>query len=829
MERPRTLPSFDGPRSVRRPAQNASAQPAKRSKLQDARHIRTQPPSAVLEDGRLDLAKFLDSRKVEIDALETSMQKCTSANNTRAFQQVPRAMRRRTASHNPKRVPRRLRDRARHEQLSSNAPTVEARKRRPKTTRAHLRREMAKICDSQGDSHRHATMTESGQEDDPNTCDAQGEGLEANNSVGDYMINKMQKHAGPRLPTHLWHKKRAFIPAKPYWGFSIPQTPTEKCYRATHRASTQQGAVVWDMTYMSTIGLEGVDDHIKRLLEECVPEVGSFGQQWRAGKRHETFRIHKKVNGSWRFVCPATMIWNPDFRRSAQPEKPRKVFIRIHPSCFEEVHDYLLAVIREKSLPLHIEDLRFEVGSIELAGSGSTEALLGVLQPYDDKDGTEDANVRIFKSFNAFTEPSVLHTGALLAFGIKDPRLAYPPKNILASKLNTATAVMDTLANWAVEQGDPKPIALFDKDCRMRASLHPKSVLDPRKSNDIAGQALPATPHDRPIPIMLLASSGAVTYGNSQAMRPGVWTLLAPWDCVLSIWYSLVHYPLSGGNNPRFGGLDEYRQVLAEQQSPWFPGDFPTTDAGWAWELQQRQHRGHVWSTLPRGKRVAFESVRLGAARQGEEGSGHACDWEYLIDLQGFERRVLPKDQPPIDLMNADDFNSKLQLKIRPPATSTIIASIRLVGRGVVRECARVYRLPDSTSPLREQWLQQKETKKPWSSAQKASNASGQTRRGLILKSLLETERPYPKPAANVEDIGAHPICPNSTELMGFVTTGQFNLSQGRPTAIASLMAIKALEALWNNPLSDEGKYCIVRNVGESVGWLARWEAYISG
>jgi hypothetical protein len=43
------------------------------------------------------------------------MQKVKKTLNTRAFQQVPRHMRRRTASHNAKKVPRRLRKRAERE------------------------------------------------------------------------------------------------------------------------------------------------------------------------------------------------------------------------------------------------------------------------------------------------------------------------------------------------------------------------------------------------------------------------------------------------------------------------------------------------------------------------------------------------------------------------------------------------------------------------------------------------------------------------------------------------------------------------------------------
>ncbi len=88
----------------------------KRQKAQDARHIPVQSRDvAVSATGELDVASFLKAREFEINALEKSMQKARKGLTQRAFQQVPRAMRRRTASHNVKKVPRRLRRRAERE------------------------------------------------------------------------------------------------------------------------------------------------------------------------------------------------------------------------------------------------------------------------------------------------------------------------------------------------------------------------------------------------------------------------------------------------------------------------------------------------------------------------------------------------------------------------------------------------------------------------------------------------------------------------------------------------------------------------------------------
>ena len=96
------------------PTQNR-ARDAKRVKLWDARSILAQTTDAALKNGELDLQAFLKSREFEIKALQDGMEKSKKFLTTRAFQQVPRDMRRRTASHNVKRVPGRLQKRAKRE------------------------------------------------------------------------------------------------------------------------------------------------------------------------------------------------------------------------------------------------------------------------------------------------------------------------------------------------------------------------------------------------------------------------------------------------------------------------------------------------------------------------------------------------------------------------------------------------------------------------------------------------------------------------------------------------------------------------------------------
>jgi ribonuclease P/MRP protein subunit POP1 len=104
-----------------------------------------------------------------------------------------------------------------------------------------------------------------------------------------------------------------------------------------------------------------------------------------------------------------------------------------------------------------------------------------------------------------------------------------------------------------------------------------------------------------------------------------------------------------------------------------------------------------------------------------------------------------------------------------------------------------------------------------------AAGVDMETRKSLLAQSIVTTELPYPKPGTNELDMGGHPLCPDEHDLLGFVTTGAFSLSEGKGTAIGSLSAGKAIETV-REAGAREGKLCVVRNAGESVGWLARWQ-----
>ena len=477
-------------------------------------------------------------------------------------------------------------------------------------------------------------------------------------------FKKRQRHK-TWLPTHLWHAKRAHMtkPSEPLWRMAIPISPTEKSYRPSHRASGGRGCVAWDMSYMSTVSCQGVEASIEGLLRA----VGFHAEGW-AGAKYKRWKKGTRSADGWVFerdnkqaIAPVMVVWcaeTPDIdgrkrvsRTGDVPEQNmsaiaanvpsenggekkyrppnRQLFIRVHPSAFQQLWLILIKVAKTQRPQVMMEDLRFEIGSIEITGPGSTEALLGVLKPVESLSSSETSPHSVWTSLAGLTNPASLPQGALLHFNISDPRLNHPPKQIsIPSAADSVNALTELTVAWPPDSASTLP-DLFSHKSRHIAStsLPSQKAINRRKTLAPPGQPPIAKESDPRIPVLLLATRPPSNASGSQ----GAWTVLLPWKCVDPIWRSLIYYPLSSGGTPRFGGLDERRQICFEPGETWFPGDAAATEAGQAWERTESAKRFHNWTRRPPSRRIKWETVELGNGKKGEHGRGWACDWHFLL------------------------------------------------------------------------------------------------------------------------------------------------------------------------------------------------------
>jgi len=81
--------------------------------------------------GAIQVERYAETRALEIAALQTAVRIAASQSNSRAFQSLPRHLRRRAASHNPRRVPKKLRNKAAAE-IDAGDRTVQIHRKKAK-------------------------------------------------------------------------------------------------------------------------------------------------------------------------------------------------------------------------------------------------------------------------------------------------------------------------------------------------------------------------------------------------------------------------------------------------------------------------------------------------------------------------------------------------------------------------------------------------------------------------------------------------------------------------------------------------------------------------
>ena len=885
----------------------------------------------------INAARFVRAHEAEIATLEASIKAAKRGQMRRAFQDVPRAMRRRTASHNPRRVPARLRPRVKKEMASHNTPLRRdksgsgmgkgslgwlrkdgvKRKKRARAKREARGKEShatAGVKDASDSAAKMAKDTGGSPSSTAADVDPEGPGTAVDDGADATVVEdsdqlmelspeveakskggktardephrsekrkkskafaslakpplppaKFRKRQVDKswLPTHLFHTKRAHMtpPKEPLWRFAIPLTPTDKCYRLTHRAGTLRGVVAFDASYVATIGLEGreasivgllkalhIGSGLKRYLWEDVPK----GKKWRAGLRVGRGWAFERDSQPQKSIAPVTMIWSTKDERQSQPAA-RRAFVRVHPSAFLQLWEQVVRAAKVQKPSVSVEDLRFEIGSIEAVGPLATEALCAALSPVHAS--VPDSPEQVWKSMSGVSNLGTLPANALLAFSVSDPRLRCPPQPASGlHRIPSPSESVQMLAQWPVDGSHTMP-AIFSRDARLAAAqaLPSQRCVDRRKGA--------APPGDFPLPESTDPQIPILAY-TSQADNS--WTVLLPWKCVDPVWRYLMRYPLSTGGNPRFGGLEQRRQLLFEYSHPWFPGDFPGTEAGWTWEQQQRVAREKEWKKRPKGKRVEWESVKLGDGRKGEVGAPWACDWEKLL---GIVSEPVHADKEGKARFGRNAFivlNQCLGLRFQqlPSAAAAllkqdrrspvppeylktphlVLARITMVGSGVLSDCARVYRLPTTNETLRQKWL-----------ALLVSSRTQPASRDTSTRDVLDPKKPSsafsptqlehhagsPLPPADAPALqpshAEYPSAPEETDLIGFVTTGAFNLADGKVAAFASLAVCQAFRRGVSPSQPDgeaEGKkkvplVCIVRQAGQSVGRIARWEVVV--
>ncbi|KAJ2720948.1 Ribonucleases P/MRP protein subunit pop1 [Coemansia sp. Benny D115] len=527
-------------------------------------------PEETLSKARaLDVVGFVEARAFEINALQRSLDAARTSGNARAFQTLPRHLRRRAASHNVKRIPVRLRARA-LEEIRKSAGTANAPKSGSGT--------------SKGSGSRHKRRR-------------------AKSIKAEYELRQNGKRW---LETHVWHAKRMRMVQA--WGTMVAKTPSERSHRAAYRAAKER-CFVQDVSFMCTTELAGKEDEILRVLGTLVGpnQLHVAAKACLNGSRIVPLTLHRFGRYPLSALGPATALWMPQ----ADPAEPRKLWLRLHPAIAAAVCKELeFAVTRLSLSSITVTDITTDVVSFELLGTSSTPLLAAIL----GHSASSSTGADVLRVIQGVDSPAALPEGAAIALRVADPRLSFPTKVDLDSQLSPPE-LDNILRAWPADahilpNGD---IGVFDRaqcaaDVARRMSEH---ALNQRRSNSLVpGTKLEAGPGDVTVPLLLVRTGPEVSLGSTigaynaqfvDNLAHG-WTLMAPRGWGMPLWMALVF----AGARPQ--GLDERAHISLEAGVPAFPRDWPGTSAYDEHTVATATDAQEYWLRRPPAKRPNYAS-----------------------------------------------------------------------------------------------------------------------------------------------------------------------------------------------------------------------------
>lgn len=916
---------------MKRGGSELSAADRKRAKWRDARKIIADHADPAINGSSLDVSKMLQDRKNEVYHLDSSMKKSKNAGAKRAMQKLSRELRRRTASHNVKRVPSKYRARASEEMIESGKPLVPP-KPKLRGRKLSVKEVLGKSLTNAKLATQNDLTASTGNDFDLNQHLAPTSKYNKSNTNGLALPppgkTKYQHRQRKKtwIPTHVWHAKRAHLAEK--WGFSIVTEPSLKSYRQTHRSSTRTGAVVWDVSYYATFILSGTQEVLEQTLKKITQ--GDFARHTPLSKQYFGYEKVIEGNTSWEgmayetcgaLLAPILVVW----KKESEPQEKRRVLFRCHPAATLRVVNVFNTLRKETSNSFDYHDYRYLLGSIDITGPESTAALSSVLKVKPDvksSSSDEPSFSELSKYWNRLgnvSNISSLPRNVVISLNCTDPRLSYPPQ-YMRDRCDYDFAEMVT--NWPEDAFiNPTHISqhgsVFDEDGINKSYQNQstqKSIGKRRAAKTEVGvdhDKLPFNESDPIFPVLVVKRKAG-----------DLWTVILPWGWVLPVWYSLNHH-----NNVKIGGINQRHQLDFEAGRLYFPKDFPGTIPGDLEADEDSREARLKWARKPINKRISYRRLLVHGknSERGEIGSPFRCDWKFLwmlhnqdtkakeeiqrlnlVDPQDLEtssekesdlgkaildeskeyvrKTTIADMKPPTKSISTQDTNlpefehvnenetlqiakssndttenadadismtdaqdstdiqdnsqyiakvlgeeitkvphhyvtfsendnsidSSASTSLKPLVIKPV--KVQCVTRGTPQNCARLYKIPPGEL---EKWLH--------ISKKHTGDDLFLSGRGLSMqkdKTVIE----------NSEDSSSldkdYPVCPSKEYLIGYITTGSFNLKEARGTGVGAVMAlnVKPQSKTVANSWSKKKQYCLVRNVGSMVTRLATFE-----
>ncbi|KAL6948483.1 hypothetical protein ACO0QE_000949 [Hanseniaspora vineae] len=840
------------------------------------------------DGGLLKVPEFISSRMFEIKQLEYSMKKSAKSSSTRCFQSLPRSMRRRTASHNIKRIPKRMRNRALREMMKGDQHITKGEKlTAPKKhlskknlyklkmsvkilrlitkskfmknamplkyyqTNLPKKFQLRKVLKIMKEHVRAANTFSATSNSQTTTNNPLGHtdvtGLnklvtdpeELGQLVKSYKYAKRQL-SSVWLPTHVWNAKRSHM--MEFYGKKICYTPTQKCYKRTHRlgnpqSSQSDGCLIEDTSYMGKCVIENTD-----MATNLVKLFQSKSNSLKI-KNNSIFLN----NGIEKLGPIEKLVWI---------EKPNKLLLVLHPSIYEKFFNLFLETFTHEindSNTLSIQDCQYSIGSINLLGSN---ALLNLVKTFRSFRKVGDSNTSNDTNFDQFVQLgaslrdfSLLKPDFSMSLQIFDPRLLKKPQlpnninkflkkdiNDLIMELHNNTK-QTSHGNTALQQlCDPQERYASYKDKQTLKQLS-------KRYREAIGQNFVGKPgKDVAIPVHLFKN----LWGNG-------FTLLLPYHWVLPLWYQITKIPRT-----YHIGLKQIQQLKYEMNVMDFPNDHLDTQKGYLNLVLKSNYSRELWLKKPSSKRLNYDKLQNlhrddNKVNIGEIGDPFKPDFAFLRFLY-FGLKYITQRNPKL---YQNEQNVSL---ILPNQTSGMDAETNQLDVQTVYDLIMHYKnlqtsvtkgmdfdspitaIPFATSTdlqknsidILQFWSQYNKWKLPCTPVSISMISRGHPTDNARLykinkqhwemywKHYVENDKLNNNGDNNLENlknnvaIKSH-FLPKVQDLIGFLNAGTFNLSVGKGTGTGFVLADWKSEEYCD-------QICLLRNVGTNDYKLVKFD-----
>ncbi|KAI8055247.1 ribonucleases P/MRP protein subunit POP1-domain-containing protein [Syncephalis plumigaleata] len=513
----------------------------------------------------MTVENFTEVRAFEINAMQNAMRNAMLSGNKRVFQTMPRHLRRRAASHQPKRLPVSVRTRALREMENpSIAIGIGKHEHRRK------RRRPAAI-------------------------------------IKEYERRQEKKRW---LETHIWHAKRMKMTDQ--WGYRLAVTPNDKGQRAAYRAGAHM-TMMHDASYTGCLELEGPQSLLRKILDGvCTSSMaGPSSARFIAGSRQCTCTIHEFNTYPQRVIAPVMVVWQP-VEDTPTDAVIRRVWLWIHPAAFDQVEQLFIklkseSVDRSSTLPqlesLIIRDLRSELLVFDFIGPRTHHYLSKVLDVCQDDQTSTSTATTLWRTLTSLRTTQSLPPGVIIGLTVNDPRLRFPYQSTLTEGEIDDTSLSTVLVQWPEHVATSTIWNVETRQMLVDTMLPEKNLHQRRSMKLVPGQPLTPTPSDARIPILL------VHRGGSQSSTPSTqigrelvngWRIILPKGWGNAFWKSFVFAGI------RVGGLQEQHTMHLEAGLPCFPYDYPGTLAYQQWSQEEAATAREHYEKRPPAKRPNY-------------------------------------------------------------------------------------------------------------------------------------------------------------------------------------------------------------------------------